>query len=66
MKVFFLCYSHVSCFLMIYSKMSWISDTEHDLLGNSNFLFLACNCVFKIIAVVWVIAVVCCMSMIIW
>ena len=26
----------VSCFLMIFSKWPWISDTEYNLSGNSN------------------------------
>ena len=29
----------VSCFLMIYSKWSWISDKEYNSSGNSNFSF---------------------------
>ena len=29
----------VSCFLLIYPKLSWISDTEYDPSGNSNLSF---------------------------
>ena len=29
----------VSCFLIIYLKQSWLSDTEYDLSTNSNLSF---------------------------
>ena len=39
----------VSSFLMIYSKYSWIFETEYDSLGNSNFSFHVETDVFNVL-----------------
>ena len=43
----------VSCFLMIYSKESWLSDAEYDPSDNSNSSFHVWAYIINLIIFVW-------------